>query len=143
MIWWLWMVLGIVLLALEAATPGGLFALFFGLSAILVGIITVAGWAGPASTQWLLFSAISVAFLLLLRQPLRARLNLTGNQRPVDSFVGESAIVLEEVPPAGVGKVELRGSSWSGRNSSQAALTKGQRCRVDRIEGLTVWVRPE
>ncbi len=143
MIWWLWIVLGIVLLALEAATPGGLFALFFGLSAILVGGLTVAGWAGSVSTQWLLFSAISVAFLLLLRQPLRARLNLTGNQRPVDSFVGESAVALEDLAPGGTGKVELRGSSWSGRNASQAALPKGQRCRVDRIEGLTVWVRPE
>ena len=143
MVWWLWMVLGIALLALEAATPGGLFALFFGLSAILVGVLTVAGWAGSVSTQWLLFSAISVAFLLLLRQPLRARLNLSGNQKPVDSFVGESAVVLEELPAGGLGKVELRGSSWSGRNAGQAPLAKGQRCRVERIEGLTVWVKPE
>ena len=143
MVWWLWMVLGIALLALEAATPGGLFALFFGLSAVLVGGLTVAGWAGSVSTQWLLFSAISVAFLLLLRQPLRARLNLSGNQKPVDSFVGESAVVLEELPAGGLGKVELRGSSWSGRNASQAPLAKGQRCRVERIEGLTVWVKPE
>ena len=143
MVWWLWMVLGIALLALEAATPGGLFALFFGLSAILVGAIAAAGWADSASTQWLLFSAISVAFLLGLRGPLRARLNLKGSQRTVDSFVGESAVVLEDVPPGGVGKVEVRGSSWSGRNTGTAPLGKGQRCRVDRIEGLTVWVRPE
>jgi len=31
MAWWLWSVLGIALLILEIVTPGGLFALFFGL----------------------------------------------------------------------------------------------------------------
>jgi membrane protein implicated in regulation of membrane protease activity len=41
-----------------------------------------------------------------------------------------------------VGKVELRGSSWSAR-SARAALARGQRCRVERVDGLTLWVRPE
>jgi membrane protein implicated in regulation of membrane protease activity len=139
--WWLWVLLGIGLLAVEMATPGGFFALFFGLGAILVGILTALGWSGPAWMQWVLFSALSVAALLLLRGPLKGRLSLRGSQRPVDSLVGESAMVIEDVPTSGVGKVDLRGSSWSAR--SAAALAKGQRCIVDRVDGLTLWVRPE
>lgn len=141
--WWLWVVVGILLLAAEMATPGGLFALFFGVSAIAVGILAGAGWGGPAWLQWLLFSALSVAALAILRGPLRARLNLRGSQRPVDSFVSEAAMVVEDVPTQGVGKVELRGSTWSARSAGGSALAKGLRVRVERVEGLTVWVRPE
>jgi len=142
MVWWLWVVLGMALLAVEMAMPGGLFALFFGLSAIVVGLLTAVGVSGPPWLQWLLFSALSVFDLVLLRGPLHGRLNLKGSRRPVDSMIGEAGTILEEVPAGGVGKVEVRGSSWSAR-TSDTLLAKGQRCRVEHVEGLTLWVRPE
>jgi hypothetical protein len=143
MIWWIWMLLGIGLLALEAAAPGGLFALFFGLSALLVGLLTALGWAGPIWMQWLLFSAVAIAALAVLRGPLKGRLNVKGSQRQVDSLVGEAGAILEDVAPGGVGKVEIRGSSWNARSQGGVPLTRGQRCKVESVEGLTLWVRPE
>jgi membrane protein implicated in regulation of membrane protease activity len=142
MVWWLWVVLGIALLAVELATPGGLFALFFGLAAIVVGVLAAFGWTGPAWAQWLEFSALSIGALFVLRGPLRGRLNLDGATRPVDSLVGETAIVTQELPAGGVGKVELRGAIWSAQ-AIEGALAVGRRCRIERVEGLTVWVRPE
>jgi len=143
MVWWLWMLLGLALLFIEVATPGGFFALFFGLSAIVVGGVTALGLAGPAWMQWLLFSGLSIVALFGLRGPLKARLNVDGGGKRVDELVGESAVVTEEVPPGGVGKVELRGATWTARTNGGAALGRGQRCRVERVEGLTLWVRPE
>jgi hypothetical protein len=141
MAWWLWILLGLGLLFLEMATPGSFVAFFFGLSGVVVGVLTALGWAGPEWVQWLLFSALAIIMLALLRGPLHARLNLKGSARPVDSLVGEGGLILDEVPLGGVGKVEVRGSSWSARATE--ALKKGQRCRVDRVDGLTLWVRPE
>ena len=43
MTWWTWLLLGLVLAALELATPGGFFILFFGLGAIVVGILELLG----------------------------------------------------------------------------------------------------
>ncbi len=40
-------------------------------------------------------------------------------------------------------KAELRGVPWSARAASGIALRKGQRCRVERVDGLTLWVRAE
>ena len=37
--WWLWIVLGVVLLAAEILTPGGFYIFFFGASAICVGVL--------------------------------------------------------------------------------------------------------
>jgi membrane protein implicated in regulation of membrane protease activity len=129
------------LLFVELATPGSFVAFFFGLSGIIVGVLVALGWAGPGWVHWLLFSALAIMMLALLRGPLHARLNLRGSARPVDSLVGEGGVVLEEVPEGGVGKVEVRGSSWNVRASQ--SLKKGQRCRVERVDGLTLWVRPE
>jgi membrane protein implicated in regulation of membrane protease activity len=92
--------------------------------------------------EWLLFTLLSVLSLVLFRQPLMRRFNLSSG-RPVDRIEGEAAIVLEEVAPGAVGKAELRGTTWSARTTGGLALARGQRCRVERVEGLTLWLRAE
>jgi inner membrane protein len=42
-----------------------------------------------------------------------------------------------------VGKAEMRGTSWNTRNVSDQTIARGQRCRVERVEGLTIFVRAE
>lgn len=142
MLWWIWILFGLGLLVVEMATPGALFGLFFGLSALLVGGLVALGWGGSMGFQWILFSGIAILMLALLRSPLKARLNVDGKHKNVDTLVGNAGVVLEDVPAGGVGKVEVRGSGWSAR-TAEGSLAKGQRCRVDRVDGLTLWVRPE
>ena len=143
MIWWWWILLGLVLLVIELASPGGLVALFFGVSAIVVGVLSGAGILTPWWLQWTLFSVIAVAALAGLRRPLKARLNIDGAGKPIDSLTGELGVILEPIAPGGIGKVEVRGSSWSARTTEPAVLERGRRCAVVRVEGLTLWVRPE
>jgi inner membrane protein len=61
----------------------------------------------------------------------------------VDSMVGESAIPLEDLVPGATGKAELRGTTWTVHNAGSAPLKKNQRCKVERIEGLTLWIAAE
>lgn len=143
MAYWAWALLGFGLLVVEVATPGGLFALFFGVSALLVCLLVGLGWGGPAWMQWLLFSSIAVVALVALRNPLKARLGTKVGTRQVDSLVGESAIALEPMAVGAVGKAELRGTGWSAKNSGAEAIDKGQRVKVDRVEGLTLHVHRE
>ena len=42
-----------------------------------------------------------------------------------------------------LGQVELRGTPWRARNVSTRALVAGERCRVLRVDGLTVELAPE
>jgi membrane protein implicated in regulation of membrane protease activity len=85
---------------------------------------------------------LSVVSLLVFRRPLMRHFNLTPG-KPVDRLEGEAAVVQEEVPPGGVGKAEMRGSSWSARTAGALVLKPGQRCRVEKVEGLTLWLRAE
>jgi membrane protein implicated in regulation of membrane protease activity len=140
--WWIWVLGGLVLLLAEILTPGGFFVVFFGAGAILVGALKAVGWAGPAWAEWLAFTVLSVAALVLFREPLMRRFRLEQG-KPVDRLEGETALVTEDVAPGGVGKAEMRGASWTARSSGAVALARGQRCRVERVEGLTLWLRAE
>ena len=142
MAWWIWVLGGLVLLLAEVLTPGGFFVIFFGAGAILVGALKAVGWNGPAWAEWLVFTVLSVASLALFREPLMRRFNMK-NGKPVDQLAGERALVTEDVAPAGVGKAEMRGASWTARTSGSIALARGQRCLVERVEGLTLWLKAE
>lgn len=141
MAWWFWVVLGIALLAAEMATAGGFFAIFFGIAALLVGILGSLGWAGGDAFQWLLFSVLSILGVAVFRKPLMRTFKLDQAKKSVDSIAGEEAVVVEEIAPGGVGKAELRGTTWTVRSTSSEPLIKGQRCKVERVEGLTLWIR--
>src|SRR5215468_11380944 len=130
--WWMWILAGLGLLVAETLTPGGFFAFFFGLGAILVGALAFLGLAGPDWMHWLLFSVLSVLGLLVFRRPLMRRFGLSKG-KPVDRMEGEVGTVLQDVGPGGFGKVEVRGSSWSARTAGSVALVKGQRARVERV----------
>jgi membrane protein implicated in regulation of membrane protease activity len=144
MAWWLWLLVGLALLGIEMVTPGGFFTIFFGVAALIVGVLTRFGLAGPAWMQWIWFSGLSIASLLFLRKPLLAWMQRREVKRPeVDSLVGETAVVLEPVPEGGVGKAELRGTSWSARSVEGTALAAGKRCRVQRVDGLTLWIQAD
>jgi inner membrane protein len=140
MSWWTWVLLGVALLVVEMATPGGLFALFFGLGALAVGLLAALELGGPAWMQWALFALLSVALLAVLRKRLRGKLGAPGLQA---ELTGEVATLLADLPAGGVGRAELRGTPWEVRADGGVALGRGQRCRVVRVEGLALVVRPE
>jgi inner membrane protein len=133
MTWWYWLVLGLVLVALEMASSGGFYIIFFGVAATVVALLAGTGLAAQAWIQWLLFSVLSVVSLVLFRNPLMRKLNLTG----------ETCTALEDMSAGANGRVELRGTTWSARNTSTMPLARGRRCVVVRTERLTVLVKPE
>jgi len=139
MSWWLWVLLGIALLVVEVSTPGGLFALFFGVGALCVAPLAVLGVGD--TVQWLAFSVLSLVGLAALRGPLLRRIERSPARSP--ELVGEQATLLEDLAAGGEGRAELRGTTWTARAASGIPLKKGQRCTVERVDGLTLWLRAE
>jgi len=142
--WWVWVLVGLGLLGLEMfAIPGTFYVLFFGFGALLVGVLVAAGLVRAEWLQWLLFSVFSVVSLVLFRRRLVAWSRAGEATPPVDSLVGDVAIPLEDLAADGRGKAELRGTIWTVRNVDARPLTKGQRARVVRIDGLALDIRAE
>ncbi|HEU4346008.1 MAG TPA: NfeD family protein [Candidatus Binatia bacterium] len=140
--WWIWILVGFFLLLAELLTPGGFYTIFFGISAILVGVLAGFDAAGPLWFQFILFSAISVLALWLFREKL-LELTQGENRAGVDSLIGEIAVTISEIPINGIGKAEMRGSAWSARNVGAKPLAPGERCKVERVEGLMIFIRAE
>lgn len=143
MVWWHWLVIGLVLIALEMAASGGFYVIFFGIAALAIGTLHAFDIAGPVWFQLLLFSALSVISLLVFRQPLLRWMKLDAPGRDVDSLVGETAAPLEPIAVGAVGRAELRGSAWSARNVDESPLVAGQRCTVVAVDRLMIHIRAE
>ena len=141
--WWIWVLLGLVLLAAEVLTPGGFYVLFFGIGALVVGAAAALGVGGPDWAQWLLFSVVSAGSLALFRRRLLRRLDRPAAAPTIDSLEGEVAFPLDDLAPGAVGKAELRGTTWTAQNVDDRPLARGQRSRVTRVEGLMLKLRAE
>jgi membrane protein implicated in regulation of membrane protease activity len=142
MIWSYWLFMGLVLAGAEMLSPGGFYFLFFGMAALIVGALTGLGIVQTAWLEWLLFSILAVVSLLLFRGPLLRMTNSTPTHA-VDTMVGESAVLLDDLPSGHTGKAELRGTTWTTRNEGVSPLAKGQRAIVTKVDGLMLWVRSE
>ncbi len=140
--WWMWIAGGLALVVAELATPSGFFIIFFGLSALSVGLFTGLSLVEAPWAQWLLFSALSIAYILVFRRRLESKMQIPPPSN-VDSLIGVLAIVQERLLPGVVGRVEVRGSMWTARNTSSVTLDAGQRARVTAVDGLTLAVVPE
>jgi membrane protein implicated in regulation of membrane protease activity len=142
-LWWHWLVLGLVLVVAEMAAAGGFYIIFFGIGALTVGVLAAFGLAGPVWMQILLFSVISIATLALFRGRMLRSFQPDPQAPRVDALVGEVGVAVEDVPPGGMGRIELRGAAWSAFNDAGVAVARGMRCRVTRVDGLTLYIVPE
>lgn len=137
--WW-WLIAGLVLMFAELALPSGFFLFFFGAGGVLTGLFTAFGLLPSFIYQGLAFIAISLCCVLLLRRPLLTKFHYRNPTDSVDSLIGETAQALEPIAPQAFGKVELRGSSWSAMNTGTVPIPPSVRCRVEKVEGLTLYV---
>ena len=141
--WWIWVLAGFALLAVEAALPGGFYVFFFGVGALAVGLLAALAGAETLWLQGVLFTALSVVSLLCFRRPILNKMQAHAPAGDVDSLVGASVVAQDEIGPDGLGKAELRGSTWNARNTGESTIGRDQLCVVERVDGLTLWIRAE
>lgn len=139
--WWMWIILGFILLLAEFLTPGGFYIIFFGAAAIVVGFVSLLGFAGPQWSEWLLFTALSVVGIALFRRRLLMRLEIPARPDDLDTVVGKVALVIEPIPPGSLGRVEMRGTAWTAKNLGAQPLSSGDRAKVEQVDGLVLGVR--
>jgi membrane protein implicated in regulation of membrane protease activity len=142
MAWWIWILIGLGLLAAEVAIPGGITMLFFGVSAVVVGMLVALGLGGPLWLQALLFATLSIVSLLSLRGPILRRMNARRpSAQEIDSLVGKAVLLKGEIQPGAEGAAELRGTTWTARNCGDVALAAGHQATIERVDGLKLLVR--
>jgi membrane protein implicated in regulation of membrane protease activity len=137
--WWAWLIVGIVLFAIELFSPSGFYLLILGVSAICVGLLGLAGVTLSTTLQLLCYAVLTIILYATIRRPLYSKFVHSGHD-VTDELSGKEVLVIEDIAPGSVGKGELRGSTWQVRNVGNSVVTTGSRCIVQKVEGITLLI---
>ena len=135
-----WFVLTVILLIAEAATVT-VISLWFAAGTLAAMVTALLG--GTVWIQTLVFVLVSAAALTALRPLVRKHLTPKLTATNIDSVIGSVGIVTGTIDNlTATGQVKLNGMEWSARSSSGDTLEVGTKVRVDKIEGVKVFVSP-
>ena len=138
---WIWLGLVILFLIVEAACPIHLVSLWFAAGSLTA--LAVFYLHGPLWLQITAFLVVSCALLAALWPLTKKFLNPGHTATNVDSVIGSVGYVTAAIDNvSATGQVKLGGMEWTARSTSGAPLTEGILVRVDRIEGVKVFVSP-
>lgn len=143
---WNWFIAGVLLMALETLIPGVHF-LWFGLSAVVVGILlfllTAIGAGEAMSLPWqlVLFAVVSVATVFLVRRFANAQ-DVESEDKDLNhrsaQYFGR-VVVVEDAITGGRGRVRVGDTLWV---ATGADAEKGTRVRITGANGTVFIVEP-
>jgi membrane protein implicated in regulation of membrane protease activity len=138
----IWFLIGLALLIMEFVLPGLIIA-FFGIGAWIVALVCLITNIG-INTQLIIFIVSSVLSLLCLRKWLKgvflghtvSKQNLKEN---LEEFIGQKAVVKENITPKSGGKVEFHGTNWAAEADEEIA--KGTVVEIIGKDNITLKVK--
>ena len=133
-----WLAAVIALCAGEAATVG-LVCIWFAAGAL--GAFLAACVGAPFWVQLVVFAAVSAVALALVRPAVSKFIHPRRSPTNADRVIGQTATVTETVDnEAGTGQVNVLGQVWTARSHMGVVIPAGTQVKVQRIEGVKVFV---
>lgn len=139
--WWHWIVGGIVLVLAELMIPS-FFIVWFGLGALLVGLLTLA-FDLSVTAQLATWTLASIAMVVLWFRVFKQSFQKTKIGTADGEVIGEVGLLVSAVAPFERGKVRfqrpiLGSEEWACM--ADTAIAAGERVKVISIEGSFVKV---
>ena len=135
-----WLVLLVTFCAVEASTVA-MVSLWFAAGSLVAMIAALLN--APYWLQVLLFVAVSGVLLAALRPMVRKFVTPKLTKTNVDAVIGSTGRITVAVDNiAAAGQVKLGAMVWAARSTSGDPIPEGTLVRVDRIEGVKVFVTP-
>lgn len=134
----LWLIALVLFIVVEAATVTMVSAWFAigALSALLVAALGAEVWL-----QFLVFGVVSIVMLAMLRPMARKHFNPRLTRTNVDAVVDKICLVTTAVDNVhGCGQVKIGDVEWTARSTDGSPIPAGTQVKVDRVEGVKVYV---
>ncbi|EFL88784.1 NfeD family protein [Ahrensia sp. R2A130] len=141
---WTWFILGFALLVGEALVPG-IYLVWFGTSALVVGSASLLPFAAVNNWSWtsqiVVFAILSLLSVMLARKffPTGVEGDDAGRMNdPLGRYVGREATLMEAMEN-GAGRVRIGDTTWRVRGVDAPA---GTRVKVVGVEDGALTVTP-
>lgn len=134
---WAWVIVGLVLLALEVLAPGAIF-LWLGVSAIVVGLLEFVfdmSW----QAEVIVFGVLSLVSVIAYRMYMRGRTNATDRpflNRRISGLIGRT-YQLHQAIDHGEGRIRVNDTLWRVRGPD---LPQGTSVKVVSSDGAVLIV---
>ena len=137
----IWLGLLIAFLVVEAVCAVHLVSLWFAVGSLAA--LAVYMLHGPLWLQVTVFAVVSAALLIALWPLTKKFITPKLTATNIDSVIGSVGRVTTPIDNIeATGQVKLGAMEWTARSTSGEIIDAGTQVRVDRIEGVKVFVSP-
>ncbi len=135
-----WFGLMVVFFIVEGATVG-MVSTWFALGSLAAMVISLLG--GELWLQILVFITVSTVTLAMLRPLAKKYINGRLTPTNVDALAGKTCLCVTAIDNlASCGQVKIGDVEWSARSTTGEPIPAGTQVKVDRVEGVKVYVTP-
>ncbi len=137
MVNYIWLIVAVLAVVAEAMTVQ-MIAIWFAPAALAALALSACG--ASLAAQILTFIVVAAVCVATLYKKLRKSIKDKCEKTNLDAVVGAVAVVEEDIPAHGHGRVKLKGISWQA--TSKTDITAGSRVKVLGIDGVTLSCEP-
>jgi membrane protein implicated in regulation of membrane protease activity len=135
----IWLIVGLVMLVAELLSVLLVFV-FFVVGAFVTAALAAMGLLPTVESQILVFSLLSLVSMLVFRKHARRLLDNRGKSHEYQEFIGETAMVIRDIPVSGEGKIYYRGAEWKAVSHRRAVICAGSKVVITRVDGIVLVV---
>ena len=136
----LWFALLVIFIVVEAVTVNMVSA-WFAIGSLAALVTALVG--GKMWLQVAMFLVVSAVALALLRPLAKKYFTPRITRTNVDALTGKTCLCVTAIDNlAGCGQVKIGDVEWSARSSDGEPIPVGTQVKIDRVEGVKVYVTP-
>ncbi|MDR0800172.1 MAG: NfeD family protein [Endomicrobium sp.] len=138
MTWISWLIIAVILIIFEIATPSIFFFVCLAVGSVfaaLAAYFDISSWI-----RFVIFIVASILSLYLIRPIFKKMINKSETiNSNIDALIGMAAVVTEKITPSKIGFVKVSSEIW--RAESDVELEVGETVKVKKVDGTTLTVK--
>jgi membrane protein implicated in regulation of membrane protease activity len=136
----IWLIVGLVMLFFELISVMLVFV-FFAIGALITALLASLGVIPDLQMQLLTFSIVSMGSMIFLRKYAQGLLVNKDKSQEYNEFVGETAMVIRDIPARGEGKLYYRGAEWKAVSIDHTEIIAGSKVLIKKADGIVLIVK--
>jgi inner membrane protein len=133
-----WLIVGLIFLFVELATPGLLFFIAFAVGSCFASAMAFLDYT--FATQCVIGLIVSIISFFIIRYYFVVK-DQKRVHTNVDALVGKQGVIIKRIEPLKIGRVKIKGEEWAAQVEGDVVWEVGAVVEVVRVKGNRVIVK--